>query len=128
MYNFKQTSSSFFFFFFCYHVHVLQIFQSNKVTVTFTVTFTSALKITALKVKKFLMVGDIKCQTVEEPPNCAEQWSRSWTHKSGQTSPMSGGGTPPLPMGAYRNGRSRKAEKILSSPRYLAVTWHRSKG
>lgn len=41
---------------------------------------------------------------------------------------MSGGATPPLPLGAYRNWRSKTTEKILSSTRYLAVTWHHRTG
>lgn len=37
---------------------------------------------------------------------------------------MSAGVSPPLPPGADRNRRSKTAEKILSSSRYLAVTQH----
>lgn len=33
---------------------------------------------------------------------------------------------PPIPLGAYRNRRSKTAKKILSSTRYLPVTWHHS--
>lgn len=36
--------------------------------------------------------------------------------------------TPPLPSGDCRNWRSRTEEKVLSSSRYLAVTWHRNLG
>lgn len=58
--------------------------------------------------------------------NMGEQWSGAWPHESGQTSPMSSGATPPLPLGAYRNRRFKIGEKILSSTRYLAVTWHQN--
>lgn len=40
-----------------------------------------------------------------------EQWSGAWPHESGQTSPMSSGATPPLPLGAYRNRRFKNRRK-----------------
>lgn len=68
------------------------------------------------------------CRAKKESHNMGEQRSGSWPHESGQTSPMSSVATPPLPLGGYRNRRSKTGEKSLSSTRYLAVTWHHSTG
>lgn len=79
--------------------------------------------------------GDIKCHTtlgrkspIAEQSGAVERSMAKWEWSDQSWTEVSAEATPPLPSGAYRNRRSKKAEKILSSTRYLPVTWHHHAG